>query len=440
MGFLSDIVRDSRPRSVGAPEGVGSGPPPSAEPLGVAALRPEPTVSSPAVEGVDRERRTRAGREPRPSARGPEGPTPPPSPEGAEDATATRVVDLGEGVLETADEPALVRGAAAPGEIGHFRSSDDPTLDSGGADSPGAQAPGYRGAPAEAGGGVEESELSAALGEAGEEGRAATDASSVPLREPSVSPPTIGVEPRQRRRRAGMEPRASARGSADPTPPTSPEGAEEGSWVAAGAGDGVEDLGDGFLETAEEPPLDRAIDSPGARAPGYRAAPAEAGGEGRAATASSSPMPEPPVSSPTAGGEARQRRRRAGMEPRASARGTGGPTPPLSPERAADGEVLARDDSSDRASRVQPEGRPREIPRIEAVARPPAPPSEPPVRARDRLEATGSRQRPSSEPEGPRVQIGQVDVVVQAPPEPRPASKPTPQPAGLASRLYLRRL
>lgn len=49
------------------------------------------------------------------------------------------------------------------------------------------------------------------------------------------------------------------------------------------------------------------------------------------------------------------------------------------------------------------------------------------------------RQPRAAAPEPPRVHIGQVDVVVNAPPEPRP-SRQARQAAGLASRLYLRGL
>ncbi|MGD2116699.1 MAG: hypothetical protein PVG07_16720 [Acidobacteriota bacterium] len=84
-----------------------------------------------------------------------------------------------------------------------------------------------------------------------------------------------------------------------------------------------------------------------------------------------------------------------------------------------------------------PAGRP-----VESVARPaPSPPAPPPEAPAESPESTRSRRRPGAEPEAPRIHVGQVEVVVQAPREPRPAPKPASRgTTGLASRLYLKGL
>ena len=474
MGFLSDIVRDSRPRAIRAREGGGTEP--AAEPLGVStglslgarapgfglapaeaggmgrgetdpfpARRADASVPPPAIEREDRQRRRRVGRELRASARGPEDPTTPPSPEGAED------------------------GKIAP----------EPT---GG--SPEARAPAYGGAPAEV------DELS----------HADTGVSPEQIAEDSV-PSRADAEqadagaPRQRQGPAVVEPPASVRG----LPPR--------------------------VRTFRDPSIrDPAAEVP-SRDPGDRSAPVEAGGEerpegslgsgapGRAADAASSPAPmpdapmsdapmsdapmsEPPVPSSTVGDEHGEGRRRVQIQPHPEGAEDARDSRDPAPQTGAEGprerdvaETVARpvthpvagpaglsEASSGNFSfdprtmdapgsrRVHPFPRTREprrdsqramatarpggatvgsgegeIPVVEAVARPAAPPRAlPPVREREA--GPGTHRRPSREPEGPRVHIGQVDVTIQAPPERRTAPKPERQPTGLTSRLYLRRL
>jgi len=450
-----------------------------AEPAASSVLLPEPPVSPPTVGGEHRQRRRRAGIEPRASARGPEGPTTTPSPEGAED-----------GEVESAGPESRDRGSEEPPEP----------------QSVGARAPGYGGAQAEADG----------------EDRAATDASPVFAAESSAPAPAAEGAHRQRQRRAGIEPRASARGAEGRSTPTSPEGTEDGQLESAGPESrerGAEEpieprslVADGPVEgratvlredphrvrSFQDPTIrGRAADSPAARAPGSGGAPAEAGGV-------VAHMAESSILTPAAGDRDRQRRRRAGIEPRASARGPEGPTPPAGPEGAegsrdpaaeAGGEIARevdvpetvarpmglsasppgdlpgsapsapprdaprsrrassptsrdsrRDPTQPRAAagpdRASPGSGEGEIPLVEAVSRPTPPPRPlPAVRGGEAGAAgPGTRQRPSREPEGPRVHIGQVDVLVQAPPEPRTASKPERKPTGLTSRLYLRRL
>lgn len=95
------------------------------------------------------------------------------------------------------------------------------------------------------------------------------------------------------------------------------------------------------------------------------------------------------------------------------------------------GELVTGEPAPPRDGRVE-----GEIPRIDARS------ALPPFL--DRGVADASRESPSArprpEPVPPRVYIGQLEVVVSAPPDPRPASRPAPKPSGLASRLYLRRL
>lgn len=449
MGFLSDIVRDSRPRPTRAPEGGGadSGMLPLAEPLGMLGGGPSvEQVSEPTVDSPGDPHRARF--------------LPPPT------------------IRDRAADPPGPRGpgyTGAPAEAGEVEESPhgvpspfSPSAVEGGWEPPEGQA----GEPAEpralgedAGRGVLEG------AEGAVESRTATDASPARMTESATSPPAVESEDRRRRRRAGIEPRASARGPEGPITPTS----------------------------------ERTADSPAGRAPGSGDAPAEAGGVAAHLAESSS-------LTPAAGETDRQRQRRAGGEPRASARGPGGPITPQGPEGAEDGppahELTAdspglRDPTSrqaaaqsarespletgvpktvarplglpgspsDRRRRTDtardPEALPpvetfrgsrrrraaaegnggpsadseREIPVVEAVSRPTAPPRPlPALRGGEAGAGPGTRQRPSREPEGPRVHIGQVDVLVQAPPEPRTASKPERRSTGLTSRLYLRRL
>jgi hypothetical protein len=232
-------------------------------------------------------------------------------------------------------------------------------------------------------------------------------ASPAPVPELPISSPTVGGD----HRRAGMEPRASARGTEGPSTPPSPEGAEDGSVESA----------------PPESRKRRPEDSPGARAPGYGGAPTEAVGESPRGAgvpeAVTRPLDRPRSSSHP------PRRTDSDRDPEA--------LPPVETFRGSRRRRAAAGGDGGPSA-----GSEREIPLVEAVSRPTAPPR--PLLAVRGAEpgaaGPGTRQWPSPQPEGPRVHIGKVDVVVQAPPEPRTASKPEPRSTGLTSRLYLRRL
>lgn len=450
MGFLSDIVHDSRRRPVRTPEGAGAYPGmlPFAEPLG----RLEGFGGGPSLGG-----------------------------------TSERTID-------------------SPGDPDGARPLRDPTVRDRSWDLPEDPAPVDERAPVEAGGGAEGSDgdptpflpikVEARMGHPEGEAREPAEpqtleeepdrevpestedavmgrASSVPAAEGAHHP---------RRRRVGINPRVSARGTEAPT-------AQPASVMA------------------QEIFEDRPADSPGARAPGYGGAPAQAGGVGHVATDASPALRAESSSSPPAvQGVHSQRRRRAGIEPRASSREPEGPgTPPSAlTHQPTTGSAGLRGPASREAAQAAretpreagvpgtvarplglpesppwlPRGRevsrgkepPRretpldsppsrgltaagrhsaegsgsgegEIPLVEAIARPAAPPRPlPALRGGEVGDGPGTRQRPSREPEGPRVHIGQVDVLVQAPPERRTASKPERKPTGFTSRRYLRRL
>jgi hypothetical protein len=588
MGFLSDIVRDSRPRPARAPRGGGADTRllPLAEPLGMLegfgggpSLEriSEPTLDSPAGPPPVRSLRQPTSRERAADSPGDQAPgygsapaeaggvaesphrVPSPSspieaegelerPEGwAEEPAEPRGLgeEAGREVLEGAEGAVVSRASDSLEGPHRVRSFQGPTTRDRAADSPGDQARGDGSGPAEAGG----------------VGRAPTDASPFHMTESLTSPPAVEGVHGQRRRGAGIEPRAPARGPEDPTAPASPEGAEDGEVESAGpesrerateepseprsvvaqetvehrAGDSPADLHrvrsfhdstirDQSTDSPEN--LDRVrsfddsairnrgADSPRAQALGYGGTPAEAGGVGDVATnaspalraESSASPPAIEASPPAVEGVHSQRRRRAGMEPRTSARGPEGPVTPPSAltHQPTTGSPGIRDPASQEAAQAPretpreagvpgtvarplglpesppwlPRGRgvsrskepPRretpldsppsrgltaaapqsaegsgsgegEIPVVEAVARPASPPRPlPALRGGEAGDGPGTRQRPRHEPEGPRVHIGQVDVLVQAPSEPRRASKPERKPTGLTSRLYLRRL